>query len=296
MAISPFVVACASSAILTAWLQLFFLRPLDNEAMDMVRACLHNCSSVLWCFKSSCRGLLLLCTVPSLLCDSHFFLSPTNPPYTEQHERQLDPMQIIAVPYDAQRLSIYVGVVVCAVLVEPGGWRTFVALVQLTACTVGIFVLCGASPYKDTIHTVLAAAYFATLCWFDPPIFYATGSTDHVTTATVGDQLRQRLRGRHGDFVSKAKQQQDVLAQTILYSCVAFTVPMQILLLYDRGLQVQRWPVPIILGSTIGWIIGTCLGTMLATMNLGRFSYKKQDEDTFGNESVAADASIGRKG
>lgn len=89
--------------------------------------------------------------------------------------------------------------------------------------------------------------------------------------------------------MSDAKQQQDVLAQTVLYSCVAFTVPMQILLLYDRGWQLQRWPVPVVFGSTIGWVVGTCLGTILATTTnsrLGRFTSKKQDEDTPGDSAA----------
>lgn len=207
----------------------------------------------------------------------------------------MDPTEIIAVPYDVQRLSIYVAAVACAVLIEPGGWWRirFTQLLILSAVCTGVFVLCGASPYINTVHTVLAATYFATLCWFDPPIFDAT--SDDRMTKTLGDQFLQRLRRRHGDSTCKATLQQDFLAQIILYSCVSFTVPMQILLLYDRGWQVQRWPVPVILGCSIGWIVGTSLGAILATRKLSRFSNKKKDEDTPDKSLIVADTSIERK-
>jgi hypothetical protein len=73
------------------------------------------------------------------------------------------------------------------------------------------------------------------------------------------------MRRKGHNAVSLAEEQQHLLAKIMFYCCVAFTVPMQILLLYDRGWQVQRWPVPVIVGSTVGWVVGLCLGTMVAT-------------------------------
>jgi putative effector of murein hydrolase len=85
----------------------------------------------------------------------------------------------------------------------------------------------------------------------------------------LAESLRQRVRGgmrsKGHDAVTLAEEQQHLLAKIMFYCCVAFTVPLQILLLYDRGWQVQRWPVPVIVGSTIGWVVGLCLGTMVAT-------------------------------
>ena len=59
-------------------------------------------------------------------------------------------------------------------------------------------------------------------------------------------------------------RQQCILSQTIVYACWMGTIPAQILLLYDRGYQVQRFPIPILLGCTIGWIIGLLYGTVRA--------------------------------
>ncbi len=89
------------------------------------------------------------------------------------------------------------------------------------------------------------------------------------------DVIQQQLRGQSigiaGHTVSfssisvmKPPQQDIVLHQTIVYCCTIQTILFQILLTFDRGYQVQRYPIPIILGCTIGWIIGTCVGTIRA--------------------------------
>ena len=89
------------------------------------------------------------------------------------------------------------------------------------------------------------------------------------------DVIQQQLRGQSigivGHTVSsssmsvtKPQQQVIVLHQTIVYCCTSQTILFQILLLYDRGYQIQRYPIPIILGCTIGWIVGTCVGTIRA--------------------------------
>lgn len=52
----------------------------------------------------------------------------------------------------------------------------------------------------------------------------------------------------------------------VAHSVVAFNIPCQILLLFDAGLQVQRWPVPTIMASTFGWAVGLVVGTMWAVI------------------------------
>mgnify|MGYP003497608547 CR=1 FL=1 len=142
----------------------------------------------------------------------------------------------------------------------------FVALEigQLMVLCVAVFVLCGTSPYENHVHTGLAAAYFAALCWTDPPIFASMRRRRPLM-----EQLQQRL---HGIQLRSAQspfhhQQQEILAACILQATVAVTIPMQILLLYDRGWQAQRWPVPVLLGSTVGWVGGTLFGTIVASMH-----------------------------
>jgi hypothetical protein len=196
----------------------------------------------------------------------------------DQHLRQLDPTEIIAIPYNLERLSIYVAMVVLVVLFDAANNRGRFTqkcseVIQLSGMSWIVFILCGASPTQNVWHTVLAAMYCAILVWFDPPVF------DHVMDVrnnNISNGLRQNfLRRFQGKSISGP---QDVVATTILNSTIAFTIPLQILLLYDRGWQIQRWPVPVIIGSTIGWVVGTILGTILAITSFGqqKYSYKRE--------------------
>jgi len=209
-----------------------------------------------------------------------------------KHERQMDPTEIIAVPYDLERLAIYTAVVVFAAIVirEPvEAWPTALwQWGQRTFACFGLFVLCGASPYEKLVHTLLAAAYFAMLCWCDAPVFSATTTTQRNASSMVSlnEQLQQRLRARHHHHSMPQQAQKQCLLQTIvLYACIACTIPLQILLLYDRGWQLQRWPIPVILGVTIGWVAGTVFGTLVLSSSLNRvfdrflFDTKKSEDD-----------------
>jgi hypothetical protein len=182
--------------------------------------------------------------------------------------------------------------------------RTLWDLLQVSVLLTLVFILYGASLYDHIFHTYLAAVYVFTLSWLDPPIFSFTRDhkskvpTTTTTTAThtttqlhnprhVYDSILLHLRGYTPQVTSTAtaavtgvvvassssttwqrqRRQQLILSQTIVYTCWICTVPVQILLLYDRGYQIQRYPVPIILGSTIGWILGVLLGTIRALVH-----------------------------
>jgi hypothetical protein len=184
--------------------------------------------------------------------------------------------------------------------------RTLWDLLQVSVLLTLVFILYGASLYDHIFHTYLAAVYVFTLSWLDPPIFSfardhkskvpTTTTATHTTTQLhnprhVYDSILLHLRGHTPQVTSTAaaaaaaavtgvvaassssttwqrqRQRQFILSQTIVYTCWICTVPMQILLLYDRGYQIQRYPVPIILGSTIGWILGVLLGTIRALVH-----------------------------
>jgi hypothetical protein len=175
-------------------------------------------------------------------------------------------------------------------------------LLQVSVLLTLVFILYGASLYDHIFHTYLAAVYVCTLSWLDPPIFsftrdhkskVPTTTAAHTTTQLhhprhVYDSILLHLRGSTPQVTSTAaaavtvaaaaassssttwqrqRQQQLILSQNIVYTCWICTVPTQILLLYDRGYQIQRYPVPIILGSTIGWILGVLLGTIRALVH-----------------------------
>jgi hypothetical protein len=61
----------------------------------------------------------------------------------------------------------------------------------------------------------------------------------------------------------------NALASSRLYTTFLFAIPFQILSILDHGMQVQRWPLPLILGGSYGYVLGTIIGICL----LGRQNY-----------------------
>ena len=204
--------------------------------------------------------------------------------YIRKHNRQLDPTEIVAIPYNLPTLAIYVSSVTIFSMVigiPVYAWpRTIAQLMQLTVAALVMFVLCGASPYEKLGHTTFAALHLVALCWCAPPIFAKPPAPTPPNTATsspsyvsVWPELLQRYHGRssHGrrtptrvnTQTQQHQQECQSLLQTITMStCLGCTIPWQILLLYDRGWQWQRWPISVILGSTLGWIMATIFGTL----------------------------------
>jgi hypothetical protein len=62
-----------------------------------------------------------------------------------------------------------------------------------------------------------------------------------------------------------------VFHQTIVYGCTITTILFQMLRLFDHGYQIQRYPIPIIFGCTIGWILGTWIGMIRCFFVLKRY-------------------------
>jgi hypothetical protein len=200
---------------------------------------------------------------------------------SRQHDRQLDPTEIVVIPYNLQRLAIYVSSVTSFVVFigKPAEvWpQTLAHLLQLTAAAFAVFIVCGASPYENLGHTTLAATYFATMCWGQPTVFASTiAATNTMIHWSVWPTFLERYRGSSfshrlispstSPAIARQKQQQQqqrLLETVTLHACIACTIPMQILLLYDRGWQWQRWPIPVVLGSTLGWIGANILGTLV---------------------------------
>lgn len=119
-----------------------------------------------------------------------------------------------------------------------------------------MMILAGASPVTNILHSAVSALYCAALCLSDPPIAVASSSSSSLPQ-TLSEHVRYRLRGLEGD-----KPQQAIVARASSQGTIAGAVLFQILRLYDRGWQVQRWPVPVITGSTIGWTVGAFAGVL----------------------------------
>jgi len=61
---------------------------------------------------------------------------------------------------------------------------------------------------------------------------------------------------------------EEIVNRYILYTTILVTIPFQILNILDHGDQFQRWPMPIIIGATVGHCFGTLIGLMRAFWKL----------------------------
>jgi hypothetical protein len=189
--------------------------------------------------------------------------------YIQQHAQQFDPSQIAATPYSLQRLALYTGVTVL-VAFSQHGWSVCKDWLILTIYTLGAMLLSGASTNTNLIHSVLAASYWTTLAFLlEPPFLsrlalfsFASShllSDDHSTSLQPSSLSSSSTRcSFYSPWLSKAISSVD-LSSLVFHMTLAATIPLQILTLYDRGWQWQRWPVPMIVGSTCGWALGTML-------------------------------------
>jgi hypothetical protein len=168
----------------------------------------------------------------------------------------MDPTEIIAVPIPPLRLETFVGFSVLIMFVVSVSWWELAALwrelIVLTVATVSILaisILCGAHPQTNLLYTVLASFYVASLLSLYPPVF----------NDSVGWNLQQLFTSRPA-----ARLGDDIVGACRFYVTLLVMVPFQILNILDSGLQVQRWPLPMLLGSTVGWGTGSILGLLWA--------------------------------
>jgi hypothetical protein len=207
----------------------------------------------------------------------------------------MDPTEMVLVPYDLQRLGIYVlGTTFFSIITTSDNDLIFIKtilIVQWTAICLVAMIICGASWHEHVWHSLAAALHVVTLASWDPsPIFFAhqaakksrprgsggrsyrenTAPATTTAPARFIDQYQYHNRLFLERFslepASQRRQgaRREWLLATIIAHCVmAVTIPMQILRLYDWGMQIQRWPVPTILGASIGWAMALILGTPL---------------------------------
>lgn len=151
----------------------------------------------------------------------------------------MDPSEIIAVPLPINDVVTFVGFSCLTLfLVTVSWWDGFAILwtvvrriVTTTLIMLGTFILCGAHPIHNITHTLWAALYTACL-----------------------------LLWRPNDDNKKSRHH----VNTILL----VAIPFQILNILDTGLQVQRWPIPILIGGSVGWIVSNLFACALDTNSI----------------------------
>lgn len=203
------------------------------------------------------------------------YASRSRPAFVGQHQRQLDPTQIVVIPYDLNRLFLFVACSVFArVMLRPQQQSLVKQLLRLgtdTAVAAAAMVLCGASPTSDLAHTACAAAYLALLATTDPPSILS--SAPHPPSTGGEDPASLSLLQRLSQPVTVSLPSDDgpdprrSYGAIVAHCVVGLNIPFSILRLYDRGWQWQRWPVPVVVASTYGWVLGTILVLMLWTLS-----------------------------
>lgn len=67
-----------------------------------------------------------------------------------------------------------------------------------------------------------------------------------------------------------------ILASSRMHGTLLVAIPFQILHILDWGAQVQRWPLPVIIGCTYGWIVGTLGGLVLIKLQSRRHRQEQE--------------------
>lgn len=159
----------------------------------------------------------------------------------------LEPIDILNAPFPMDDLVLFVGGAVTGIfLVSVPWWDPSILLqhVYVTCMTTillwVVFILCGAHPTHHHDSTALTSLYIASLltCWNPACMPF------------------------HFHHYSKPIQHHS-FATPRVYVTLITMVPCSILHILDWGAQIQRWPIPLLLGSTVGHAIGTVVSIIM---------------------------------
>jgi len=202
----------------------------------------------------------------------------------------MDPTDIVLVPIDLHSLTIFVShvtlvgffgslAVTSSTTTRHGGPKVLLSLLGqwiVVALTIWfVSVVCGTPPTQTVRQTVWASGYMATL------LVLFTTITNPQPQSSRSDSLKSNttnaslLDGRHLQRILGLpifdKENLHDFYTNLMATCQAHatafvTVPFAVLRLYDWGSQIQRWPLPMILGSTYGFVAGSLLGSILVVI------------------------------
>jgi hypothetical protein len=158
----------------------------------------------------------------------------------------MDPSEIAAIPlplYQVTAFAMFPAVILMVYwLVKNPSTLTwnFLNLIKLTGIVYALFALGGNYLVQNWQHSLASALYVATLL--------ATTAKEEGTS----DILKELPFYDVDDIISTSR----------LYMTLLCTIPFQILTVLDHGLQIQRWPASVLLGSTYGYAFGTLIGIL----------------------------------
>lgn len=172
-------------------------------------------------------------------------------------------------------------------------WAVHVALMMVPATVIVyfIFILCGLHPTMLPIHTLVAAFYVALnelipIILFIPINFTSQQKIHHQGSAAkyVTFKLKEVSKYLFGPKMEARKQPNNTPTTTYqqryhremnkiqqIHQCSASGTLVgmgacAILRILDHGMQIQRYPMPIIVGATFGRCGGVLIGTIIANV------------------------------
>ena len=185
----------------------------------------------------------------------------------------MDPSEIIKVPLQLRRLYSFAFFPVVVIMLKwvkdsPQRLTTkIMSLLKLTLTVYGLFGLCGTNIVDNYKHSLTAALYVASLVSTTWKTTAAEEASAAASLHTVIDELPIK-------YIDSSTS--DLLSYCRFYGIILTLIPFQTFNVLDSGAQIQRWPLPILLGSTYGYCIGSIIGIL--SRYISRKKNKKDDK------------------
>lgn len=179
----------------------------------------------------------------------------------QQSMGSMDPSEIIATPFSLQKTALFTMPPVLFILAfwmfkdSKSMSTNVIGLIKWTLALYALMALCGQNMITNWRHSLLSALYMASLLsttW----IAKTDDDKKNKITATTTTKNNMLEELPFSDF-------SNILATCRLYGMIAVSIPFQLLSVLDHGAQMQRWPLPVLLGGTYGYIIGTFCGLVV---------------------------------
>ena len=172
----------------------------------------------------------------------------------------MDPSEIISIPFPLKNVTIFSMVPLFILMVlwtvnygSKAVWK-ILSFIKVTGLVYVLFGLCGIDIVSTWQHSITAALFLTTLL--------CTNLTDKRTSKI----LEELPFYDHSDLLSTSR----------LYTTLAFLIPFSILSILDHGDQQQRWPVPVLMGGTYGFVFGSIIGVCLTYYNAKKTEKEKE--------------------
>ena len=177
----------------------------------------------------------------------------------EKDFSHMDPTEILGVPFPLEKVVIFVMFPVLVLIIfwtimnaSTVIWN-LLSLTKITGLTFVLFGLCGKNLIQNWQHSIAAALYIsALLC-------------TNLTGRRTSNILEELPFYDHSDLLSTCR----------LYITIVLVIACSILSVLDHGKQIQRWPVPVLIGGTYGFCFGTLIGITIAYFQGSKKKEKK---------------------